>query len=334
MNWNSQLRRGQQIICLALVTLTLILPLSVSAATVTPWTKDHLVKALVAAQKVPLKIQTTIPALSTLVTPAEISAASGNGLIGGQCQPYGNPAIARNPVPCLFGEKLNPKGEVVLYGNSHVDNWILPLSSAMKAKGYRLNVFAFAGCPATSINYSKAPFALRSGIVSDCLAWNASLPAKIKMLQPKAIFYTGGPEFSELLGTQDQAFANGVKGLMTLMGPAPKFILGTTPSLNSPVPPCLAQHLSNATACQLSYRPTSWYPKLMKRDQVVANTTKATLIPTNTMYCQPNSNNPNQWICPAIVEGIVVYTDTDHTTQEYSKRLATVLTVTLAPLIK
>jgi hypothetical protein len=334
MERTSIVQYGRQFLFLTLLAVATTLPHPVSAASVTPWTKNQLVAALVAAQKAPLKIQTTTPALTALVTPIDISAASGNGLISPQCQPFGHPAIARNPVPCLFGETASPKGDVVLYGNSHVDNWIAPLSSAMKAKGYRLNVFAFAGCPATSIDYSKGPFALRSGNVNDCLAWNASLPAKIRAIQPKAIFYTGGPEFSSLLGAQDQAFATGVKGLMTQMGSAPKFILGTTPSLNAAAPACLAQHKSDATFCQMTYRATSFYPKLMQRDQVVAGTTKATLIPTNAMYCQPNAQDRLQWICPAIVDGIVVYTDTNHTTQEYSKRLATVLANALAPLVK
>lgn len=330
----STVRYGRHILFLALVAVAITFSHPVSAATTTPWTKNQLVAALVAAQKAPLKIATTTPALSALVTPFDISAASGNGLISPQCQPYGHPAIARNPVPCLFGETANPKGDVVLYGNSHVDNWIAPLSSAMKAKGYRLDVFGYAGCPATSLDYSQGPFALRSGNVNDCLAWIARLPEKVRAIQPKAIFYTGGPEFSSLLGAKDQAFATGVKDLMTQMGSAQKLILGTTPSLNAAAPACLAQHKSDATFCQMTYRATSFYSKLMQRDQVVASTTKATLIPTNAMYCQPNAQNRLQWICPAIVDGIVVYTDTNHTTQEYSKRLATVLANALAPLVK
>ena len=334
MEWSSKFRYGRQVLGLTLLMAAATLPHSASAASVTPWTKSQLVTALVAAQQSPLKIQTTTPALSALVTPFDVSAASGNGLIDPRCQPYGHPAIARNPVPCLFGETSRPKGDVVLFGNSHVDNWIPPLSSAMKAKGYRLDVFAFAGCPATALDYSKGPFALRSGILDDCIAWIANLPTKISAIQPKAIFYTGGPEFSSLLGAQDQTFATGVDDLMKKMGPAPKFVLGTTPSLIVAAPRCLANHMSDATACHLSYGATSVYAKLMQRDEVVARTTKATLIPTNTMYCQLSVKNPRKWICPAIVDGIVVYTDTDHTTQEYSKRLARVLATTLDPLVK
>ena len=303
-------------------------------AAVTPWTKPQLVAALVAAQKSPLKVTSTTPVLTSLANPTAVSAASGNGLISANCQPYGHPALAQNPVPCKFGETASPKGTVVLYGNSHVGNWILPLSAAMKAKSYELDVFMYAGCPATAIDYTKAPFQLKGSDVSSCMTWNTNLPAKVRSLNPKAIFYTGGPEFSALLGTYDAQFATGVKNMMAQMGSAPKFILGTTPSLPAAVPACLSRPTSDATACQLGYFKTSWYSQLMARDQVIATTTTATLIPTFSMFCQVSTVKATKTICPAIVAGIVVYTDTDHTTQEYSKRLATVLSATLAPLVK
>lgn len=328
----TQWNRSARIVVPALILVgSLAAP---ALAAVTPWTKTQLVSALVAAQKSPLKVTATTPALTSLANPVAVSAASGNGLISADCQPYGHPALSQNPVPCKFGETSSPKGVVVLYGNSHVGNWILPLAAAMKVKGYELDVFMYAGCPATSIDYTKAPFQLKSSDVSACLQWNTNLPGKIRALNPKAIFYTGGPEFSAQLGKYDLQFATGVKDMMSQMGTAPKFILGTTPSLPAAVPACLAQHMSDATACQLTYFKASWYPQLMTRDQVIAATTKATLVPTFSMFCQVSTAKATKTICPAIVAGIVVYTDTDHTTQEYSKRLATVLGAALAPLVK
>ena len=103
---------------------------------------------------------------------------------------------------------------------------------------------------------------------------------------------------------------------MTAGLPGPRgIIVQASPIFPQFVPSCVMAHPANLQACTMSYTPgllgNGLYSAAMMKDQSAALALNFSLLDTNSFFCAHNR-------CPAFVNHILVMTDLDHTTVQYS----------------
>src|ERR1019366_242412 len=96
-----------------------------------------------------------------------------------------------------------------------------------------------------------------------------------------------------------------------------RILLGTSP-FSGPSPNCLAAH-SNPQGCALSLSTAVLWSSYAARDKMIASSSGATLIPTQTWMCHGQ-------MCSPIVSKYLVFFDQDHLTTAYSEFIAPLAT--------
>jgi hypothetical protein len=301
------------LILLLLTTAVGVISFSRTAGAVAPPTPAAatVLKSIAAGLK-----STSIP--SGLTPPISAFSNETAGALSGDnltypCDPYGSAKLATKPVPCLFGD-LTATKTIVIVGDSNVGNWVPALNIGLKAAGYRLAAFSYAGCPAADVPYKSIP----DSQTSECNLWHKTVPAVIKALDPVAVLVASGDDFPG--GTTNSQWIAGFSKLykVTTSPSTVRILMGTSPFTTVDPPSCLAAH-SNPQACALHYGSGSQYPAFVTRDTVIAQTAHAILIPTYPWICVKK-------VCPMVVSNYLTMADTDHLTTAYSQYISPLVT--------
>jgi len=219
---------------------------------------------------------------------------------------------------------------VVLFGDSHAQQWYDALDVVARKRGWRIAVFAKADCGPALGTISRGD---GTGPYTECDQWRLRALARIQKLRPAMVimsgrFREGSPlDVVETAGPdQDWAAAwSETVERIRRMGAVP-VVVQDTPVARFDVPRCLAAHPRAMTRCNLDvFKSLSLAQQRIVRAMVQVH--GATVVDTTAWFCTPS-------VCPAVIGDTVVYRDDNHVTSAYSKRLGGLLNTELPELTR
>ncbi|GFG82064.1 acyltransferase [Mycobacterium paragordonae] len=227
---------------------------------------------------------------------------------------------------CAMGDK-NSKTTVAVVGDSHASMWIPALREVGKQRPWRIEAMAKAACPMMDLPIANRWVAPIVEYLQHCEQWRGEIMSRLRAEHPKLVVvsvfrgYTAAHSNGFLSGfsSYDRAWVNGLKNLTEqLRGIGAKvMVLGPLPHLNTAVPGCLSEHLTDATACS---PPMSF---AFDRDGMAAEA--AAVKAGGGQYVDLTDLFCTKQHCPVIIGNTLVYVDAGHLTLEYSRLLAPAL---------
>jgi peptidoglycan/LPS O-acetylase OafA/YrhL len=210
---------------------------------------------------------------------------------------------------------------LVLFGDSHAQQWYDALDVITRQRGWRLVVFTKADCgPAlgqVGENGGAEPY-------RECDQWRLRALSRIAELRPDLVVMSARNRESSPLDVgvtagpdQDWAAAwvatvNRIKRTGAL-----PVVIPDTPVARRDVPSCLAAYPTEIGRCHLDV----FRSLLLPRQRIVRALVQAhgaRVVDSTAWFCTPTT-------CPAVIGGTVVYRDDNHLTSAYAERLAGVL---------
>ncbi len=239
------------------------------------------------------------------------------------------------PVTCVFGSDAAPK-TIVLFGDSHADEWSTPLAFLASDEGWRVVTYLKASCSVADIPvYNKRLHRFSP----ECASWRSQALAEIVKLRPAAVvilefssYYVRGPltDLGEHAVDLTTWSAGLERSLRTLNAAGiPIIVVRDNPTPGRNIRECLsyaAWHGLPETRCAT--------PRLVALSDAVtvAEHNVANAIP-GVQFVDFSSKFCDQTTCPAVRGGLIVYRDGHHLTTGYAMALAEPLRAALRPVI-
>lgn len=229
--------------------------------------------------------------------------------------------------PCVFGDPTGTR-TVVLFGDSHAQQWFGGLDALAKSKHWRLVSWTKAACPLAAALFYNAQL---QRPYNECPAWRSGTIAKIAALHPDLVIASGadalpGPAYSNLTWAAQTSTT-----LVALEAAAKKVLfLADTPLPSTNVPVCLAANIRTPQVCQFT-RSSQTDGETVQNQQpgrraaviAVARRDGVAVVDPTEWFCSSTG-------CPVVVENTLLYRDATHITQAYSTALAPILGRALA----
>jgi peptidoglycan/LPS O-acetylase OafA/YrhL len=219
---------------------------------------------------------------------------------------------------CVYG---NPKGtyQVALIGDSHASALFPAVNAMATAHGWKLVVYlkidcSFVDIPITDINL-KRPY-------TECATWNNNVIARLNAHPPDLAIvhmsrwiYNVNPADAGLT-----AQGNAMAREMNKIPNSSKLIMvqDIPDPWNMSVPDCLSAHLTDYRKCSYT-RAVAFGSYMGKREAVAAKASGAALIVLTDSIC------PGTGLCPAVINGMIVFRDQHHLTATFSASLGPVM---------
>lgn len=225
---------------------------------------------------------------------------------------------------CEFGD-VHSKTTVVLFGDSHAEHWFGALDRVGKERGWKIVLMVMGGCPVAELPELK-----RSGIKSyydACKQFREATVQRIIALKPTVAVLSS---FDHYVATDGEAsewkssptdWENGLRRTYSRLSGAgiPVVAVRGTPRTGFSVPQCL----SRLEARQLLAKPceydlqSSLIPSAVAAQTNAARGLRVNIIDMNDVVCTATP-------CQVMGNGIVVFTDDNHLTYEFSRSVAPV----------
>ncbi len=210
---------------------------------------------------------------------------------------------------------------LVLFGDSHAQQWFDALDVIARERGWRLVVFTKADCGPALGQVGKD-----GGVVAyrECDQWRRRALNRIRQLRPAMVVLSGrhrevGPLDVGVTAGPDQDWAAAWAATVTRIkaAGARPVIIPDTPAARRDVPRCLAAHPTAIAQCHLDVLKSLMLPR-QRIVRALALAHGARVVDSTAWFCTPT-------LCPAVIGGTVVYRDDNHLTSAYVKRLVGVL---------
>jgi hypothetical protein len=208
---------------------------------------------------------------------------------------YGNPAAAHT---------------VVLFGDSHADQWTPALRDLAVAAGWRFVTLTRVGCPLA--DYLVYVDQLKRNY-TECSKWRADRFKELARIRPDLVVVSQSNTIGSTAYTAQQ-WARGTARTIAKVAAVSKRVvyLGDTPHPPTSVPACLADHLSAAYKCDFAdpTAPGSHAPNAVQagRARAIASAVRAVgadYLETSPWFCAGGT-------CPPIVGNVLMYRDDSH----------------------
>jgi peptidoglycan/LPS O-acetylase OafA/YrhL len=238
-----------------------------------------------------------------------------------------------NVQECVFGSPHSP-ATVVLFGDSHAENWLAGLELVAKEHNWRLVTLIKHGCPAADVPvYNR----VIRGIDVSCPEWREAALRRISALRPNAVVVGSASKLAVTAATDAQESSiqrwhdgtrRTLRKISTVTGRV--VLLMDTPRPGFDVPTCLSRVAEH-----------TWLPRnvcSVNRHQAVnAEVAQAEDVATRGLHNVLRVDFTDSFcmgeLCVPARDGVVIYRDKDHITGAYSRHLAPVLSQLLVPLI-
>ena len=247
---------------------------------------------------------------------------------------YGNDCHLKKPevthAECAFGDTTSST-VVVLFGDSHAAQWFPALQSLADQKHWKLLVRTKSGCPAPDVTVFDRGL---KRAYDECDTWRTAVLAEMASIHPSLVIAAGTRTDSLV----DRASGNkiaasaapgewqaGWRRDLAQLGAAgvQVAVVRDTPWPGRDVPSCVAKHLSDPSACDLS-RDALDSPAY--DIGLTKSTPTAHPVDLTAVICEPTR-------CPATLGKYLVYRDTSHLTATFATALAPYLDKQLEPLL-
>jgi peptidoglycan/LPS O-acetylase OafA/YrhL len=254
-----------------------------------------------------------VPALSVAV---KDYPADGNCIA-----PFGQtsvvPSVANG---CQLHGDVNSPTVVVLFGDSHAEQWYDAVNAVALQRHWRLVVLSKVGCtPASIVTYRTGT----SQPYGECAAWRQSAITQINLLRPSMVVMSSlayGATSVQAHGPVDAAFEAAwmttVQGIRST-GARIVVIQDTPDPRGHSVPDCISANPLNIRRCDL--------PVAQSIHAARVAATTAPLREAGVQVIDPAPWFCTDTTCPAVIGNILAYRDGSHISASYMKLLAPVL---------
>lgn len=227
---------------------------------------------------------------------------------------------------CAFGDTQSAT-TIALLGDSHAEHWLAGLDRAGKARGWRIESYVMGGCPAASlsglVDESKVP------AYAGCLAYRDATITKVIARKPGAVILSNSDHYADLGASEladyrvsPEVWTRGLRETYRRLSRAglTVIVIRDVPLVPFDVPSCLsrrAAHLPFATDC--TFEPDRTFITLARTAQdVAAFGLGVRFVDMNDQVCAANP-------CATMRGGVVLYSDDDHLTSNFSRSMGDVL---------
>jgi hypothetical protein len=231
---------------------------------------------------------------------------------------------------CTFGDRSSRK-LVVLFGDSHAWMWINGVNPAVRAAGFRLELFAYPGCPVARVTIWAAPL---NKIFRACDTWRATTIAHIKNQHPSLVLLS--ERTSDLfvnattLVTSRQITSGLTATIAQLQSSTTRVsVIGDLPTYTNLQSPdtCMAVYPTNIQKCSTRvHNPVTAWASHAQAEKLAAQHTKSTFIDPTAWFCTKGS-------CSPIVGDMATYLNGSHINATYAAFLSGVLGARITPLL-
>ena len=214
------------------------------------------------------------------------------------------------PPECRFGPATGTP--VVLFGDSHANQWMSPVRSIATARGWRLTVQTKAGCPVPA--YAPRNDGSRMSR-PDCTRWRERAFVDIEQMRPKIVIVSA---LDSYVPSRDEVRDRWFEAIERLEGTGARIVyLSDTPHPKADVPECVSGALEHWSSCA--------FDRVERVDDVVRAVAKGELervgaVTLNPLLC------PQVTRCPAVRGGVLLYRDDSHLTDTVARLLTPELT--------
>jgi peptidoglycan/LPS O-acetylase OafA/YrhL len=234
------------------------------------------------------------------------------------------------PVKCIFGVRRSPR-TVVLFGDSHADQWSTPLAQLATEQGWRLITLLKASCSVSDIaDYNNR---LRRDW-PECTEWRKRAIDEIRHLQPDLVIvsqfssgYIQGPWSGR--GTHAVTYEEWAHGLRRSLqhlraANVPTLLLRDSPSPRKDVGTCIARSRWRGVPESICDTPRAdaLDPKISPLESSIATSLDVRFSDLSAGFCDSK-------VCPGMQTGILVYRDANHITSDFAARLVPLLSALL-----
>ena len=220
---------------------------------------------------------------------------------------------------CEYGD---PQGDrtVVLFGDSHAQQWMGGLDAEAKRRGWKVVSLTKAACPVADLTIVN-PTLKRD--YTECTTWREATLERIADLRPDVVLVSQSDSVpGRLVSNETWADQTAVTlDAMQQKGTRVEFLLDT-PYPSGNVPSCVAEHLDDVRACQVTrddaYHASDLYTERHEMVREAVDATGVGTVETASWLCSRDA-------CPVIVGDQLVYRDDSHISNTYSTTLAPML---------
>ncbi|MGH8960371.1 MAG: acyltransferase family protein [Jatrophihabitantaceae bacterium] len=219
-------------------------------------------------------------------------------------------------IHCRLGDTTNPRLTVALVGDSVVGQWQTALNQIAKRNHWLLITDYRASCEwsatMTAVLNSNQPY-------TACYDWGKNaLHDLLTNIHPDVVITSGRPTFGTPSHPKPdhKSFAAIARGTATywreLIAAGTKIVaLKETPEMGINVPDCLSSVHGSVASCTVPRKTADIANTPIERTVKLVGK-GAELINMNSLICTPTR-------CPPVVGNVVVYLDTHHMTQTYTR---------------
>jgi hypothetical protein len=226
--------------------------------------------------------------------------------------------------PCVYGDPAG-KHTVVLFGDSHAQQWQGALDAAAKARHWKLVSWTKAACPVASTTIVN-PSLKRD--YTECDTWRSAMIARIRALKPDLVIVSQSDSVPGRTVSNDHWASTTLDTMQQLTAGGQRVeFLADTPYPKADVPTCVSEHLADVRACSVT-RAQAYHASALYTD-------RHSQVVTTLEQARMKVIDPVDWICsgttcPVIVGDTLVYRDDSHISNTYSTELAPLLAPLLA----
>ena len=221
--------------------------------------------------------------------------------------------------PCVYGDP-HGKTTVVLFGDSHAQQWMPAASRAGKAKGWRIVVLTKSACPSVQVRFAEPNF---PGAQVSCNTWRSRAEAWLRSHPPDLIVVSNSHGYKLIdsaakpipKNAREATWQRGLVRTLRAMPHGPILaVLADTPALEANVPVCLAAHPKQISACETP-RSSAIDSVHDAAEQATAEAAGASFVSLNNVVCWSDP-------CPVVTGNVLMWRNQDHLTATFSALLA------------
>ncbi|CUR55880.1 putative Acyltransferase 3 [metagenome] len=213
-------------------------------------------------------------------------------------------------ISCTRGETESPTAKIALYGNSHAGHWQPAVESVATARGWQLDTYVVGVCQPTLEPIRENGAAQTPERTAECQAIESEVLDDLTSKDYDTVVMSTmdhDNDASTYAGTLERLTEAGVRVVVIRDTPAPLDIENDTPF-------CLSFHLGDPEACAGS--PEDWIrPDPLAEAAQDADEDLVTIVDLNDRLCAETT-------CPAVMGGVIVYSDYNHMSKTFNTTLA------------
>jgi peptidoglycan/LPS O-acetylase OafA/YrhL len=225
-------------------------------------------------------------------------------------------------LPCEFGD-LGASKNVWLIGDSHARQWFQAFERFAKRAHFKLIVHTHLGC--TPLISSRAKL-VELDRTPGCIEWIPKLNSALENADPDVVISATSDTLTKLDPVGYVAELNFLK-----MHSKSVIVLGDTPRSPLNIPECLATNLKSLQNCTFS----SATPAGTTNYRIIHNSIHDLVIHEGIPYLDATN-----WfcykgrICPAVIDNLLVYQDSNHITPQASRYFEPVVEATFSNYLR